>query len=90
MQFIFIILFIDIDYSDLYLFLVYKPLSTYALKGIIYGYFTIPANFIILIVLEIISYLCVLWGKDNSVLLLFLGMDSIREKDQPYLYLSFQ
>lgn len=90
MQFIFIILFIDIDYSDLYLFLVYKPLSTYTLKEIIYGCFTIPANFIILIVLVIISYLCVLWGKDNSVLLLFLGMYSIREKDQPYLYLSFQ
>lgn len=50
-------------------------------KKIIYGGFTIPDNFIILIFLEIISYLCVLWGKDNSVLLLFLGMYSIREKD---------
>lgn len=59
-------------------------------KKVIYGGFTIPANFFILIVLEIISFLCVLWGEDNSVLLLFLGMYSSHEKDQPYLHLSFQ
>lgn len=59
-------------------------------KKAIYGGFTIPANFIILIVLEIISFLCVLWEEDNSVLLLFLGMYSSHEKDQSYLHLSFQ
>ena len=62
MQFIFIILFIDIDYCDLYLFLLYKPLSIYALKENNLWRFHCPANFIILIFLEIISYLCVLFA----------------------------